>query len=353
METYKITDGFYRKIPRDGQFRGQDKIFIINYGKNIVITNVLFFYLRRCIIITKIDPKDYIGKKFNHLTITSMFKNEKHIWQAACICDCGNKKNMNFFNVRRGFSKTCGCGETASRFSRKHSDTSILGQKFGRLTVIKDSRKRAPNGSVLWECKCDCGNITYKDSSNLKRGHAVSCGCFKQEFIESLKIDVIGKKFGFLTVVSEVFDNTKKRRMVKCRCDCGKETIAAISDLTSGHTMSCGCMRQSKGEMLVEKILKKHQVKYETQKRFDDCFNKKKLPFDFYLPDSNICIEYQGEQHYRPVKYWGGLQTFKIYQKNDFIKKEYCNRNNIQLLCLPYTLTDFEIEKEIINILNP
>lgn len=76
METYKITDGFYRKIPRDGQFRGQDKIFIINYGKNIVITNVLFFYLRRCIIITKIDPKDYIGKKFNHLTITSMFKKE-------------------------------------------------------------------------------------------------------------------------------------------------------------------------------------------------------------------------------------------------------------------------------------
>lgn len=297
--------------------------------------------------------EEYIGKKINKLTINNLFKNEKKQLYANCTCECGNNKDIYFHNIRKGFTKSCGCGEKASRFGRKHSDDSIVGKKFGRLTIIEDSGERESNGSVLWKCQCDCGNITYSNSSNLKRGHTTSCGCAKQDFIESTKIDIIGRKFGFLTVLEEVFNDSYKRRMVKCKCDCGNETICAVTDLTTGHSMSCGCMCKSKGEMSIENLLKEFNIQYESQKRFKYCKNKKKLPFDFYLPTYNLCIEYQGEQHYKPVEYWGGIEKFKVYKQNDSIKKKYCEDNKIHLLCLPYTLTNDEIKSKIINILNP
>ena len=54
----------------------------------------------------------------------------------------------------------------------------LTGQKFGRLTVIRDSGLRASNGSVKWECLCECGNICYKIGSSLKSNHVQSCGCY-------------------------------------------------------------------------------------------------------------------------------------------------------------------------------
>jgi len=60
------------------------------------------------------------------------------------------------------------------------------------------------------------------------------------------------------------------------------------------------------------------------------------LPFDFYLSNYNIAIEYQGEQHFNPIKGWGGNKTLERIQHNDKIKKEYCKKNNIYLIEIPY-----------------
>jgi len=65
----------------------------------------------------------------------------------------------------------------------------ITGQRFGRLVVIKDSGKRNASRSVLWLCKCDCGNETTTNGPNLKRGNTQSCGCFRKE-----NIRIIGKR---------------------------------------------------------------------------------------------------------------------------------------------------------------
>ncbi len=200
---------------------------------------------------------------------------------------------------------------------------------------------------------CDCGNIAYVNSSNLKNNHTTSCGCEKREFIEMSKLDIIGRQYGYLTVLEEVKDNSYKRRKVRCICSCGKEIICTVLSLTSGHTMSCGCMRKSKGEMYIEELLKKYKICYISQKRFEKCKNKRELPFDFYLPKHNICIEYQGQQHYHPIEYWGGKEKFEIYKNNDNIKKIFCNNNDIHLICLPYTLSNEEIKEKILNILEP
>jgi hypothetical protein len=103
--------------------------------------------------------------------------------------------------------------------------------------------------------------------------------------------------------------------------------------------IQCGCpiCKKSKGEKLIYNYLKRKNILFEPQKSFDDCRGKKnKLPFDFYISNYKIAIEYQGEQHFKPIKGWGGEKTFERIKYNDNIKKEYCNKNNIHLIEIPY-----------------
>jgi len=81
-----------------------------------------------------------------------------------------------------------------------------------------------------------------------------------------------------------------------------------------------------------------------------DCKNKKSLPFDFYLPERNICIEFQGIQHYEPREFFGGEKTFKERKFLDNIKREYCKDNNIKLLEISYK--DFKNIEDILLTIN-
>jgi hypothetical protein len=83
-------------------------------------------------------------------------------------------------------------------------------------------------------------------------------------------------------------------------------------------------------------FLTTNNLKYIKQHRFYDCKDVRALPFDFYLPELNICIEFQGKQHYEPITYFGGLTTFNGQQKRDKIKMEYCFTNNIKLITIKY-----------------
>ena len=57
----------------------------------------------------------------------------------------------------------------------------LMGQRFGRLTVLEEYSKRAKNRSIAWACRCDCGDLTEVNSNNLQGGNTRSCGCFKRE----------------------------------------------------------------------------------------------------------------------------------------------------------------------------
>lgn len=103
------------------------------------------------------------------------------------------------------------------------------------------------------------------------------------------------------------------------------------------HGNGCPRCKDSRGEIEIAKWLITNNIFFEPQKRFDDCRDILPLPFDFYLPDYNICIEYDGEQHYKPVNKFGGLDKFKKLKKRDKIKTNYCNINSIILLRIKYT----------------
>lgn len=104
------------------------------------------------------------------------------------------------------------------------------------------------------------------------------------------------------------------------------------------HTGS-GCPKcfQSGGEQKIHNFLDSHKINNEVQyRKFYKCKNILSLPFDFYLPDYNLCIEYHGIQHYEPQEFFGGVKEFKKRKKNDRIKLKYCKNNNIPLLIISY-----------------
>ena len=112
----------------------------------------------------------------------------------------------------------------------------------------------------------------------------------------------------------------------------------------------------SKGEKSIEKVLQDLDITYLPQYTFTDCRDINMLPFDFYLPDLNKCIEYDGQHHYYPVTFNGvseerAKENHLVTLKHDKIKNEYCENNNIKLLRIPYY--DFKnIEVIVMDFLN-
>lgn len=118
------------------------------------------------------------------------------------------------------------------------------------------------------------------------------------------------------------------------------------------HLKMAGCpkCKKSKGEKLISWFLDKKSINYEEQKKFDGCKNKSYLPFDFYLPNINICIEFQGIQHYKANKHMNGVIGLEKRQKHDNIKREFCKKNNIKLIEIKYSDKIVPKLKEELNI---
>ncbi len=117
----------------------------------------------------------------------------------------------------------------------------------------------------------------------------------------------------------------------------------------------------SKGEQIIEAFLKSKGIKFEYDKFFEDLTNPKTgqyLFVDFYLPDLNTCIEYNGEQHYNYVPEFHGLDEKKglkvlSYQKyKDSLKRNYCFKKKMKLITISYTKHEYieEILKEQLKI---
>lgn len=112
----------------------------------------------------------------------------------------------------------------------------LTGRRFGHLTVIKMAHLDKSN-KRHWECVCDCGNITYPSTSNLKSGNSYRCkSCGNQSHYE----DLTGQRFGRLIVQKIV---SHKPIRWECKCDCGNTTIVIADTLKRGETISCGCYR--------------------------------------------------------------------------------------------------------------
>lgn len=106
------------------------------------------------------------------------------------------------------------------------------------------------------------------------------------------------------------------------------------------HLRGRGCpvCNESHGEKFIRTYLDKNHIKYIPQKTFEGLKDTQPLSYDFYLPDYNTLIEYQGIQHYEEAEFFGGKEQFKVQQFHDKIKRDYAKDNGYKLLELHYTL---------------
>lgn len=286
---------------------------------------------------------DLTGQRFGKLTVVETIYNYNGYNRATykCKCDCGNTVYIKSAEIYK--RKSCGCSHIDARID-------YVGQKFGKLTVL-EMLYSYKNNQTYAKCKCDCGNEYITRADGLVTENTTSCGCIHPP-------SLIGNKYGKLTVIEEVLNDTSQK-MWKCKCECGNDVVLTSHVLTSEHTQSCGCLRSesvSLFEVFIADILKEHQILYHKEYGFDDCkgIGGKKLRFDFYLPDFNVLVEYDGEQHFKPIEYFGGEESFNVLKQNDVIKNEYCKKHKINLIRIPYTLSKDEVKDAIFNIIqNP
>ncbi len=107
-----------------------------------------------------------------------------------------------------------------------------------------------------------------------------------------------------------------------------------------GKKQNCPKCASSIGEKTIRNILESNNIKFQEQYRIPECRNKLPLPFDFAIFDDNnmikVLIEFQGEQHFKPVDFFGGNGGFVYRKRNDLIKKEFCEKNDILLVEITY-----------------
>lgn len=163
------------------------------------------------------------------------------------------------------------------------------------------------------------------------------------EFINIIKAN------GFYIKNEEEYDDSLTVYDLEISCKPYPKTFRESLLLTDkeNNFNNSGC---SKGEMKIELLLIKNNIKYKHQFIFSACKYKKELPFDYAIfnEDNSIkcVIEYDGEQHFKYIPYWHKTeQGFMLQQLRDSIKTDFCKINNIPLIRIPYThLNDLCIE---------
>lgn len=271
---------------------------------------------------------DLQDKKFGDLTVIGRGPNtsdNKAQW--FCQCECGNVVLRTSKTLRNG-ATNCGC-------KKRTTVKNLVGQQFGKLTVIERCGSDK-NNKATWNCLCNCGKEVIVRGSDLTAGRIKSCGCLKTKLLSQ---DLTGKTFGKLTVLEPTEQRINHNIAWKCKCDCGNICIVPTNHLVTGNTQSCGCL-VSKGEQIIIEYLQNQQISYAKQYTFINLLGKNNCPlrFDFAIFSNGILIgliEFQGMQHYYNT-YGLSNEDWAYCLERDNKKREYCKQNNIPLLEIKY-----------------
>ena len=248
----------------------------------------------------------------------------------------------------------------------------LTGQKFGEWIVLRKSDKVLIDSynkkKIYWVCQCSCGAIFDVQGNSLRSGKSTRCRQCANQSMKSDKLknqqqnkkkiiktkkqkikqqpnntvlnhprlkDISNTKYKYFTVISYHHSDTKKQSYWLCKCFCGNNFIATKTAITHNEYLNCGCLKtKSKGENKIIEILNKNNINYKTEYSFSDLYDIKPLRFDFAIFNNNNdlikLIEFQGEQHYDSNPF------YKSPQLHDQLKIEYCKKNHIKLLIIPY-----------------
>ena len=204
---------------------------------------------------------------------------------------------------------------------------------------------------VRMSCECKiCGHTWTTKPQLLTEGHGCPI-CARKIAGESKSLsqeEIENRVKNANPHVKIIGKYTKLKDKIECKCLlCNNIWFPVVGNIL--HGSGCPFCSVSKGEIRIIDALTNMNVLFETQKTFDELLGLYggKLSYDFYLPNYNLLIEFQGKQHYEPVDWFGGEEKFKYQQEHDKRKREYAFDNNYKLLEIPYW--DFDNIEDILK----
>lgn len=251
-----------------------------------------------------------------------------------CRCECGQYCVVSASHLVNNHTTSCGCHKKTTKLE------DISGQQYGRLTVLAYDRTEG-KGHTYWKCRCECGTIKSIRKDGLVSGTVLSCGCLHSEITSKIFTkDLVGQRFGKLTVLERAGSNQHKAALWLCQCDCGTQKIIPSTALLKGESNSCGCLK-SKGEWKIANLLTENNISFQKEYIAHKCIlpSQEYARFDFYVEDKYF-IEFDGIQHFQSGTGWNTPEKLQRNQENDKAKNEWCKKNNIPLIRIKYDKYD-------------
>ena len=261
---------------------------------------------------------------------------------------CGNTYQAQPGNLLSGY-RCRKCWNSVCGLSKRMSQ-----EEFERRVAVSNPsiEVRSPyiKTGVKVKARCkECGHEWMANPVHLSRGHGCPVCWNKRRGIDRrMKNDTFVERLrqinNKIKAKSTYVNSTTK---IKFECEvCGCIWEAVPNAILQGE----GCPKcvESKGERKISTTLESRGIAFVSQKRFEGCKRTRLLPFDFYVPSKNTCIEFDGSQHYMPVDHFGGLDGYLRRKENDKIKENFCKDNGIKLVRIRY---DDDIEKVLMEAL--
>ena len=193
------------------------------------------------------------------------------------------------------------------------------------LLKCKQHGKKSTTTELIIFNRFGCKECSYIKRAEQRKGKPrVKFNQFARDFKKTF-----GNK---LNLISDIDDYTNLDSLLtaKCQDESHKPVIKKARLFRRG--LGCKNCAESRGERIIRLVLEDMNMSFTQEKRFASCRDKKELPFDFFLPDYGVLIEYQGMQHFSPKGSWGGEASFKATKRRDRVKKKWAKENQIPLL---------------------
>lgn len=238
-----------------------------------------------------------------------------------------------------------GYGCPICNIERMHSSTKSFIEKASIIHVDKYTYTKTTYAHAHVKVIVTCN--THGDFYITPDNHLHGKGCPRCSSTKKLSLDDFVKKSSAChrnkyDYSQSVYVNSHTPIKILCPIH------GAFLQLPTNHMRDHGCPKcnASKKEREIREWLLSHNILFTEQKTFSDCKYKNILPFDFYLPEQNLLIEYDGKQHQTPFSKFGGIKKFEETKIRDHIKSEYCTKDNTpNLLRIKHTDNVTEILK--------
>ena len=324
--------------------------------------NVSFYHFktknqRKCKVCSgnKLDygiVSEFIKSKKCEL-VSDVYKNNNTKLDIKCVC--GDIFHVDFNTFRKGQIRCKKCYWIENKHHKKYTYEDVKDYIENRSECKLISNEYIGIFDKL-DLLCECGNMFKKSYAKLKNMNIICCpDCSR--ILTNMKnthdidyiCNAVKEKYGNdIKIVNMDYVGTR-HTIATIQHKCGYVFEKNVNRLLYTDIKCPKCMiSTSIGVAKILKYLADNDVTYIKEYMFDDCSCIRRLRFDIYVPKCNLCIEFDGEQHFRIIDHFGGLDGFINTKIRDTIKNEYCKNKNINLIRIPYNHLD-----KIDDILSP